>query len=139
MPEINKKKLELYTNKLYRGLLERYKEDGSFSFPYFIEEESKGTRIKVSVSQEFTVLENYSHKCVICGKPYDKDGFKIHHINGDSSFTVTKNLVSVCHRCHKKINRAARAKLKDYKVRTEDDEWSNVLNNNADGLQKIWN
>jgi len=123
---INQQKLELYANKLYRGELARYKEeleeDNIFSIDLFFEEEEKVRRIPVTKSQEKEILDKYKHKCVICNKPYDKDDFEIHHIDGDRSNTVMKNLIPLCHRCHKKVTRNAKAKLKDYQVRAERSE-----------------
>jgi 5-methylcytosine-specific restriction endonuclease McrA len=117
---INEKKLGLYVNKLYRGELSRYKkklqQNSGYSLLTFTTEERKIKREPISKAQEKAVLDKYGEKCVICGKPYDKDDFEIHHINGDRSNTRTQNLVPMCHRCHRKVTTLARAKLKDYKV-----------------------
>ncbi len=121
MAKINEKKLELYANKLYRGELARYKKkverDDIFSIGSFFRQEEKIRRVPISKSQEKTVLNTHKNKCVICSKPYDKDDFEIHHINGNRSKTVTKNLVPLCHRCHKKITTTSKAKLRDHIVK----------------------
>lgn len=118
---IDEKKLEFYANKLYRGELSRYKKKLSqnrmYSLATFYIEEKKIKRIKPSTAQEKRVRDIYGNKCAICNKPYDKDDFEYHHINGDRSKTVVSNLVLLCHRCHKKVTTLANAKLRDYKVK----------------------
>jgi len=123
---LNKTKLEEYANKVYRGDLKRFKEkqkkDTSFTFDSFFTQESKvtkGKRVAPSSAQGKVVIDKYK-KCVICAKKYDDpDDFQIHHVNGDRSYTITSNLVLLCHSCHKKVHTRARAKLKDYKVKTK--------------------
>ena len=121
MGKINEKKLEAYANKLYRGELARYKKklekDDIYSITTFYRDEGKIKRKSISKSQEKDVIDKHKNKCVICSKPYDRDDFEIHHINGDRGNPLTGNLVPLCHRCHKKIKTKAKAKLKDYKVR----------------------
>jgi len=125
---LNKTKLEEYANKVYRGDLRRFKEkqkkDASYTFNLFFAEESKATkgkRVAPTSSQGRVAVDNCKRKCVICGKKYDDDpvDFQIHHVNGDRSKTTTDNLVLLCHSCHTKIHDVARAKLKDYKVKTK--------------------
>ena len=123
---INKAKLEEYANKVYRGDLRRFKEkqkkDASFTFNLFFTEQSKATKGKrvASTSAQGKVVIDKCKNCVICGKKYDDpDDFQIHHVNGDRSKTTTDNLVLLCHSCHKKVHTHARAKLKDYKVKTK--------------------
>ncbi len=129
MPKINEKKLDLYTNKLYQGELKRYKKkkqrDSIYSINSFYRDEGKIKRRPVSRSQEKTVLDTHKNKCVICNKPYDKDDFEIHHVDGDRSNSVTKNLVPLCHRCHKKMTTNAKAKLRDYQVKQGRNEPAN--------------
>jgi 5-methylcytosine-specific restriction endonuclease McrA len=123
---LNTTKLEEYANKVYRGDLRRFKEkqkkDASFTFDLFFTQESKATkgkRVAPSSPQGKVVIDKYK-KCAICGKKYDDpDDFQIHHVNGDRSYTVTSNLVLLCHSCHKKVHTLASAKLKDYKVKTK--------------------
>lgn len=119
---IDKKKLELYVEKLYKGLLLRYKkklrEDSSYPLTIFYREERK--RKPTGRYRRKTVLENYNDRCVICSKRlYDRDDTEIHHIDGDRSNTQTKNLVPMCKRCHTKVTRLANTKLQDYKVRQD--------------------
>jgi hypothetical protein len=103
--EINQKKLDFYANKLYRGLLKKYKSGESVSDP----------RISPTSAQAKLVIKK---KCAICPREYttdESDNFEIHHIDGDRSHTVTSNLVLICRRCHTKVNTKAKAKLDDYK------------------------
>lgn len=117
---IDEKKLEYYANKLYRAKLSRYKkklqQQVTYSLITFYRDERKIKREPISQSQKEAVLDKYNHKCAICGKPYDKDDFEFHHIDGDRSNSRTTNLVLLCHRCHKKVTTLANAKLRDYKV-----------------------
>ena len=122
---VNKAKLEEYANKVYRGDLKRFKEkqkkDASYAFSLFYEEKSKttkGKRVASNTSQGKVVIDNCKRKCVVCGKKYDEDpeDFQIHHVNGDRSKSTTRNLVLLCHSCHKKIHTHANSKLKDYKI-----------------------
>lgn len=120
-----KTKLEGYANKVYRGDLKRFKErqkkDTSFSFELFVTQSkvTKGKRIPLSSPQGKVVIERYK-ECAICSKKHnDPDDFQIHHVNGDRSYTVTSNLVLLCHSCHKKVHTHAMAKLKDYKVKNK--------------------
>lgn len=118
----NKTKFEGYVNKLYRENLKRFKEkqkkDNSFIIDSFFTQESKSTknkRVALSSSQGKVVIDTHK-KCVTCGKKYgDRDDFEIHHVNGDRSLTTTKNLVLLCHSCHKKVHTHASSKLSDYK------------------------
>ncbi len=125
---VDKAKIEEYANKVYRGDLKRFKEkqkkDATYTFNLFFTEESKATkgkRVTPTSSQGKMVINECKRKCVICGKKYDDDpeDFQIHHINGDRSYSVTSNLVLLCHSCHKKIHTIARAKLKDYKEKAK--------------------
>ncbi|GEM_PF-3813316 len=122
---VNKTKLEEYANKVYRGDLRRFKEkqqkDSSYAFSLFYAEQSKttkGKRVAISSSQGTVVIDKCKRKCVVCGKKYDRDpgDFQIHHVDGDRSKTTTRNLVLLCHSCHKNIHTIANAKLKDHKV-----------------------
>jgi len=124
---VNKTKLEEYAKKVYNGDRRRYKEwkkqkkDNLFAFDLFLTETTKATkgkRVAPSSSQGKQVIEDCKRKCVICGKKYDADpvDFQIHHVNGDrtKTGTTTKNLVLLCHSCHKKVHDRASAKLRDY-------------------------
>ncbi len=124
---LNKTKLEEYANKVYRGDFKRFKEkqkkDTSYSFNSFFREESKATkekRVTTSSAQGGKVIDVCKRKCVICGKKYDEDpgDFQIHHVNGDRSHTIISNLVLLCLSHHNKVHRDAKAKLRDYKVKT---------------------
>jgi 5-methylcytosine-specific restriction endonuclease McrA len=120
---VNEAKLKEYVNKVYRGGLKRYKEeqkkDKSYSWEVFYGEETKARkkpRVAPSSPQGKEVVKACRGKCVTCPKKYleDPDDFQIHHVNGDRSYTVTSNLVLICHSCHKKIHDSASAKLRDY-------------------------
>ena len=109
MPRVNKSKLELYTNRLYRAEIKRLKS----------KTKKKGSRISPSSSQGSKVVDDCGRKCAVCSKKYDEDprDFLIHHINGDRSMTITSNLVLLCWSHHNKIHDEVKAKIRDYKVK----------------------
>ncbi len=125
MPKIDERKLENYANKLYKGLLKKYKEklqkNTTFSFNLFLEQEKKPERESLTDGQKSKVRKNCENKCVICGKRYkDPHEFQYHHVDGNSTRTLIRNLVLLCNRCHRKVHSEARVKLKEYKVRNRD-------------------
>jgi len=120
---LNKAKRDDYVNKLFKGDFKRYKEkherDTSYTWGIFFGEEKKGTngaRVAPNSAQWIKVIDDHKRKCATCGKKYDEDpsDFEIHHVNGDRSYTVTSNLVLLCHSCHKNIHNGAKAELKDW-------------------------
>lgn len=46
------------------------------------------------------VHERDGHQCILCGKTGRLD---THHVNGDYNDNRLENLVSVCHRCHMRV------------------------------------
>ena len=121
MARINQKKLEDYASKLYRGILRRYKEESEeedILWNSFFKRAVTVERKNPGISMQKDVAEACKWKCVICREKYlDKSNFQFHHINGDSSYAVQRNLVWVCHRDHAKIHTKAKARLQAYKVR----------------------
>lgn len=71
-------------------------------------------RIKPTDPQAKAVIEKYK-KCAICSISYtDKlDIFDIHHIDGRSDNTYTKNLALICSNCHRQVHTEAKRILKD--------------------------
>jgi len=110
------KQLDDYVDKLYNGILRKYKEEQEWKtfYPRAVRLE----RESPTKSQMDTVIDTCSRKCVVCKDPYD-ECFEFHHKNGDSSLTTETNLVIVCPTCHKKIHTRANSKLANRKVRTE--------------------
>ncbi len=123
MGKIIKSKLDFYLKKLYQGefklFKQKQKKNENITYSLFYSQQSKATkgkRIGVSSSQGTVIKDKYKAKCAICKNTYD---FEIHHINGDRSYTFTKNLALLCHRCHKQIHIYSKSKLKDYKVKKQ--------------------
>lgn len=121
--------LDKYAEKLYKGelkvLKEKLKREGEDIFDTAIrwlttddETTKKGKRLSPTSSQGKAVIEKCNRECVVCGASYSKEpeDFQIHHIDGDRTNTVTKNLALMCNKHHKKLHTAANAKLKDYRV-----------------------
>jgi deoxycytidylate deaminase len=73
-------------------------------------------RIRPTDPQAKAVIDNHK-KCAICPTLYtDKpDIFEIHHIDGRSDNTITKNLALICSNCHKQVHAEANRILKDAK------------------------
>ena len=126
------KLINKYANKLYKGelprLKERLKRENEDMFDSIIrwfttsddgDSTKKGRRLPPTTSQGKVVVNKFKRVCGCCPKKYDRDpdDFVIHHIDGDRTNTVVRNLLLVCNSCHKKIHTIARAKLKDYSVK----------------------
>jgi len=115
MTKINSKRLNNYTDRLYNGILRRYKEQQEWED--FYKRELRLDRQKPTRSQINEVIDRWNSECVICKDPYDEQYFEFHHINGNSSHTVVNNLLLVCSKCYGKIHAKARSKLADHNVR----------------------
>ena len=106
---VDRAKLNKYAKLLYEGMRERHKN----------KIKSTGARIAPSSTQGMKIVNDYQ-RCDICGLKYDGPvSFEIHHIDGDRSNTVTRNLVLLCKICHSKVTTEAKAKLKDYKIESK--------------------
>lgn len=122
--EINKYATKLYNSEL-KILKEKIKRDGEdiidAAIRWFTTDDNskkRGRRLSPTSSQGKVVIDKCKRKCVCCPKKYDKDpeDFQIHHIDGDRTHTITRNLILVCYSCHKKIHTTTNARLKDYSV-----------------------
>jgi len=102
----NEVKYNSYIGKLYEG--EKKRADSG--------ERRKEERISPEDAQGKEIVRKYSAKCDVCGLPYvDPAQFDIHHINGDPSSTVTRNLVLLCKNCHGSVHGRVNSLIKDYK------------------------
>jgi len=110
--------LKIYANKLYKAKLSRFKnkkqKDSIYSFNTFLIDERSIKKVKTEIEQEKKVRDIYSDKCVVCNRIWDNDDFKLHHLNGDRSQSITHNLVPMCNRCRRRVNKEANAMLKEY-------------------------
>jgi hypothetical protein len=118
--KINMEKLEIYTNKLYKAKLSRYKDkkkiDSIYSYNTFLIDERRIKKVKPKIQQEKKVRDIYSDKCVVCNRIWDANDFKLHHVNGDRSQTITHNLVPMCNRCQRRVRRESNAMLKTISI-----------------------
>jgi len=52
------------------------------------------------------IRDRDGRKCRICDKSEEKNGYRldVHHFDYDKMNKDEKNLISLCHSCHKKVN-----------------------------------
>ena len=109
--EVNKKKLEEYSKKLYNGLRKQYKESGKYSG------RTGSVRIQPTIRQHNTAIDNAKRRCVICGTKYDDAplSFDIHHVDGNRENPDTSNLLLLCTGCHRRVHDSGGALMDKYK------------------------
>jgi hypothetical protein len=108
-------KLQFYGDKLYRGILNRYKEQQVWE--KFYTRAVRVERKSYTPSQKCEVIDRSGNQCEICGTEDDTEVFELHHINGDSSYSIETNLLLVYPTCHSRVHNKANSKLANYKVR----------------------
>jgi hypothetical protein len=109
--------LQFYANKLYRGILNRYKEQQVWE--KFYTRAVRVERKSYIQSQKCEVIDRSGNKCEICRTEEDNEVFELHHINGDSTYSVETNLLLVYPTCHTRVHNKANSKLANYKIRVQ--------------------
>ncbi|MCK4731882.1 MAG: HNH endonuclease [Methanophagales archaeon] len=106
-----KKKLEEYSEKLFKGLRKQYRADGKYKGA------DERERVNPNSDRHKEVCNNANWKCEICGSEYIKASaiFQIHHIDGNRENGDTNNLALLCANDHSEIHGKARAKMDNYK------------------------